>query len=373
MNNIPMVDLQGQYRALEAELKPAVESVMASGAYVNGPDTKQFTQEFAAFLQAGHAVPCANGTDALHIALRSLDIGPGDEVITSTFTFIASAGTISLTGATPVFADIEDDSFNLDPAAVEAAVTPRTRAIVPVHLYGRPANMDRIMEISRKHKLAVVEDCAQAAGATYKGKMVGTIGTIGCFSFYPSKNLGCYGDGGMIVTGDAQLAERMRATCDHGSRERYYHDTVGFNSRLDSVQAAILRIKLRHLKTWNEGRRAAARMYGEALASSGVRLPQESADSVHVYHQYTIRHSERDRIQQQLQKAGIASAIYYPVPLHLQKTYASLGHSRGAFPVAEKATAEVLSLPMYPELTRELIDRVAGEVRAALTGVAASS
>ena len=366
-----MVDLKGQYKTIEEPVLEAVHRALSEAAYINGPDVKAFEKEFAAFLGVSHAIPCANGTDALHIAFRALGIGPGDEVITTAFTFVATAGTISLTGATPVFVDIDPETFNIDPAAIEAAITPRTKAIAPVHLFGSPADMDPIMEIARKHNLAVVEDCAQSTGATYKGRMTGTIGTIGCFSFFPSKNLGCFGDGGMVVTNDPAVAERLRPIGAHGSRVKYYNDVLGFNSRLDTLQAAILRVKLPHLAEWNQGRRAAAAMYAEALAGTGVVVPADSKTGVHVYHQYTVRHAERDRIMAHLGKVGVACAVYYPVPLHLQGMYKHLGYAEGSLPYTEAAARNVMSLPMYPELTREIVDRVAGAVRDALATVSA--
>jgi dTDP-4-amino-4,6-dideoxygalactose transaminase len=346
-----------------------VGEAMASAAYINGPDVGLFEGEFAKYLDVPHAVACANGTDALHIALRALDIGPGDEVITTPFTFIATSGTISLSGATPVFVDIDLASYNIDPQAIEAAITPKTRAILPVHLYGNPANMDAILEIAAKHKLAVVEDCAQAAGATWRGRKVGGLGAIGCFSFFPSKNLGCFGDGGMITTRDEQLAARLRAICSHGSRVKYHNDVLGFNSRLDTIQAAILRVKLPHLDGWNKGRRAAAHRYTKQLEGSGVVVPVENESGHHVYHQYTIRHPRRDQIKDQLHKAGIASMIYYPIPLHLQKLYAHLSFKQGQFPRTEEAAGQVLSLPMYPELTEAQTARIAGTVLQAVSGV----
>lgn len=371
MSQIQMVDLTVQYQTLESRFRQVMCDAMATGAYINGPDVSTFEGEFARFLEVPYAVACANGTDALHIALRALGIGPGDEVITTTFTFIATAGTISLCGATPVFVDIDETSFNLDPGEVEAAITPHTRAIVPVHLYGNPADMDRISSIAKRHGLAVVEDCAQAAGARWKGRKVGSIGTAGCFSFFPSKNLGCFGDGGMIATHDESLARRMRAICAHGSRIKYHNEVLGFNSRLDTVQAAILRVKLPHLEKWNERRREAAHRYNEALKESGIRLPAENNDGIHVYHQYTMRHSKRDTIKMHLQEAGIASMIYYPIPLHRQELYAGLGYAEGRFPRAEAAAREVLSLPMYPELTDGDTRRVAQTVLDALSCVAA--
>jgi dTDP-4-amino-4,6-dideoxygalactose transaminase len=358
---IQMVDLQLQYQNLRESIEPAVLRAMAEAAYIKGPQVGAFEKEFAAWLGTRHAIGVANGTDALHMAMRALGIGPGDEVITTAFSFIATSGTISMCGATPVFVDIEEGGFNLDPDAVEAAVTPRTRAILPVHLYGAPARMDRIMDIARRHGLSVVEDCAQAAGARFQDKAVGTIGTVGCFSFFPSKNLGCFGDGGMVVTDDDALAARLRAIGSHGSMVKYRTEILGFNSRLDTLQAAVLQVKLPHLDGWNEGRRRAAQAYSEALAQTGLVLPQPVPG--HVYHQYTVRLAERDAMQKALQAQGIASMVYYPLPLHLQPLY---DQAPGQHPRAEAAAREVLSLPMYPELTAEQVERVASTVREAL-------
>ena len=370
---IPMVDLQTQYKKLEAEMKPAVEKVLSTAAYINGPDVKAFEGEMAAFLGTPHAVACANGTDALHIAMRALGIGPGDEVITTTFTFIATGGMISMAGATPVLVDIDPQSYNIDPAVIEAAITPRTKAIIPVHLFGNPAPMDEIMEIAARHNLAVIEDCAQSTGATYKGRTTGTIGTIGCFSFFPSKNLGCAGDGGMVVSNDAEIAARMRAIASHGSKVKYHNDIQGFNSRLDTVQAAILRVKLPHLAAWNKRRREVAHRYNQVLAGTGIVTPSENPDGVHVFHQYTLRHPERDRLQKVLTDAGISCMIYYPIPMHLQGMYAHLGYKEGSLPKAEAAAREVFSLPVCPELSDESIDYIGKVLREALAPAATAS
>lgn len=368
-DNIPMVDLKLQYTTLKEQFEHDVCEVMASAAYINGPAVGAFECEMAGYLGCPQAIACANGTDALHIALRALDIGPGDEVITTPFTFIATSGAIALNGATPVFVDIDLTSYNIDTTAIEAAITPRTKALLPVHLFGNPANMDAIMAIADKHKLAVVEDCAQATGATWRGQKVGTIGHIGCFSFFPSKNLGCFGDGGLVVCRDEQLAQRMRQIAAHGSRVRYHNDILGFNSRLDTLQAAILRVKLPHLDSWNASRRAAAHRYTRALAASGVVTPVEAEHGLHVYHQYTLRHLRRDDIKAHLEKAGIASMIYYPIPLHLQKLHAHLPYKKGQFPNTEIAAEQVLSLPMYPELTEAQTTRIADAVVNALSRV----
>ncbi|MGM0475930.1 MAG: DegT/DnrJ/EryC1/StrS family aminotransferase [Pseudomonadota bacterium] len=361
---IPMVDLRGQYESLREEIEPAILEALGATQYILGPNVQAFEQEAAEWLGVRHAITCASGTDALHLALDAADIGPGDEVITSPFTFIATAEAIRYVGATPVFVDIEPAGFNIDPAAVEAAITPNTRAILPVHLFGQPADMGALMPIAEKHGLKVVEDCAQSFGADIDGTMTGRFGIAGAFSFFPSKNLGCYGDGGMITTDDDAVADRIRMLRNHGSSERYYHDVVGYNSRLDELQAVILRIKLKRMRGYNEGRRRAAHLYSELLADvPGVTPPPETGGT-HVYHQYTLRVEKREAIQQALQEAGAASAVYYPVPLHQQKAFAE--ECRGVrLPVTEQAAAEVLSLPMFPELSKEQIHSIVDAIRAA--------
>lgn len=344
-------------------------AVLASGQYINGPLVQQFEQAFAAYIGTAEAIACNSGTDALYLALRAYDIGAGDEVITTPFTFIASAETISQAQATPVFVDIDPATFNLDLEQVEAAITPRTKAIIPVHLFGQPVDMTRLMAIAQAHNLIVIEDSAQAAGAEWNGQRVGSIGQVGCFSFFPTKNLGACGDGGAVTTSDPAIAARIRALREHGSRTRYYHDEIGLTSRLDAVQAAILQVKLRYLETWNEQRRAIAARYTELLRPiPGVIPPLPAPGGKSVWHQYTIRLSPRpantvggeyrDRVRQAMQQQGISSMIYYPLPLHLQKVYEPLGYGPGSFPVAEQLCHEVLSLPMFPELTPEQQERV---------------
>lgn len=362
---IPICDLKGQYQTLREQMLRAVDEVFTGGHFINGPNVKALESEVAQYLGASHAVAMNSGTDALHLALRALDIGPGDEVITTPFTFVATTEAIGIVGATPVFVDIDPRTYNIDTAQIEAAITPRTRAILPVHLYGCPAEMDEIMTIARKHNLAVVEDCAQSIGATYGERYTGTIGTFGCFSFFPSKNLGAYGDGGMLVTNDEALAARARSLRGHGGRIKYYHEELGVNSRLDEVQAAILRVKLPHLNDWIEKRRAAAGRYTAAIAGLGLQVPVEPEDARHVYHQYTLRVAERDRVQADMKAAGVESMIYYPVPLHLQKVHAHLGVRKGAFPESERAAGEVLSIPMYPEITAEIQQRVVDAIYSA--------
>ncbi len=362
---IPILDLREQYHELKAEITRAVEEVFEGGHFINGPNVQALEREIAAYVGTAHAVGLNSGTDALHLALRALDVGPGDEVITTPFTFVATTEAIGIVGATPVFVDIDPATFNMDPNAVEAAITPRTKAILPVHLYGHPAPMHAIMEIARKHGLAVVEDCAQAIGASIEGKRVGSFGDVGAFSFFPSKNLGAYGDGGMVTTDRKDLADRMRSLRAHGGRIKYHHEELGVNSRLDEVQAAILRVKLPHLDRWIEQRRANAAWYGEHLGSF-VAVPAETHGTLHVYHQYTIRVADRDRIQEGLKSAGVQTMVYYPVPLHLQEVHAKMGQGEGSFPHSERAAREVLSLPMFPELAAEQREAVRDALRGAL-------
>jgi dTDP-4-amino-4,6-dideoxygalactose transaminase len=359
-----MVDLQAQYGELQEEMDAALASVVRSGQFVLGPEVHALEHEIAGYCGVRHALSVASGTDALHLALRAAEIGAGDEVITTPFTFIATAGAISQTGARPVFVDVDRDTFNLDPALVETALTPRTRAVLPVHLYGQPAHLEPLRELCRKRDLILIEDCAQSFGAEYGGRKSGAYGDIGCFSFYPSKNLGAYGDGGMVVTDDDGLAERVRRLRDHGRIEGYRHGMVGYNSRLDEIQAAVLRVKLRRIDDYNRRRRQNARRYTEVLGDAGVGTPVEDGRGLHVYHQYTVRAGRRQAIRDALSAAGIASAVYYPIPLHRQAVYAD--QYRGIhFPRAEAAAEEVLSLPMYPELSAQQIDEVAQVVRQA--------
>ncbi|MEX0704414.1 MAG: DegT/DnrJ/EryC1/StrS family aminotransferase [Planctomycetales bacterium] len=376
---VPLCDLQQQYRNLKDDIDAALQQVAADGQYILGPNVKALEKEVAAWCGAKFAAGVANGTDALHLALRALRIGPGDEVITTPFTFVATTEAIGIVGATPVFVDIDPATFEIDPAAIEPAITDRTKAILPVHLYGQPCDMDAIMEIARRRGLFVVEDCAQAIGAQWKGRQVGTFGDAGCFSFFPSKNLGCMGDGGMVVSNDEEVYRRVEMLRRHGGAVKYHHSELGLNSRLDEMQAAILRVKLPHLANWIDARRRHAYRYNELLADvPGLTCPQElttgglvcpGADDDHsdccrsVYHQYTILTEERDALMQALNAAGIGNAIYYPVPLHLQEVHESLGHPRGAFPAAESAARRCLSLPMFPELTESQQDAVVNCLR----------
>jgi len=364
MKQIPILDLRGQHRALRDELMTAIEGVIDAGQYIVGPNVGAFENEFADYLGARHAIGLNSGTDALHLALRALDIGPGDEVITTTFSFIATAEAISIVGATPVFVDIDPWTYQIDPRSVQASITSRTRAIIPVHLYGSPAPMSEITRIAQQHGLAVIEDCAQSVAAELEGRKTGTLGTIAAFSFFPSKNLGACGDAGAIVTDREDLAQRVRALRAHGGRKKYYHEEIGLNSRLDELQAAILRVKLRHLDVWTMARRAIAERYNAGFATvTGIRTPVEEPGCYNVYHQYTIGVGERDVLQAKLREAGISTAVYYPLPLHLQPAYAMLGGKPGDMPFAEEAARSVLSLPISPDISDEDQARVVESVR----------
>ena len=362
---IPFVDLKAQFGPLKVEVMQALEDCLDSMHLFLGPNTQAFEQEFATYCGTSHAIGVGNGTDALHLALRAVGVGAGDEVITVAHTFFATVEAIFMAGARPVFVDIDPITFTMDASQLEAKITPRTKAIIPVHLYGRLANMDAIMAIARRHDLRVVEDAAQAHGAEAGGRRAGAIGDLGCFSFYFSKNLGAYGEGGAVVTADPELARRVRLLRDHGSEVRYHHDLMGFNARLDEVQAAILRIKLRHLDAWNEQRQRHALSYDEALADAGVQRPNLPADRSHVYHLYVVRCEQRDEVKEALARQGIGTGIHYPIPVHLQVASRSLGYKPGDLPETESAAQTILSLPMYPELTDEQIGYVAGAVRTA--------
>jgi dTDP-4-amino-4,6-dideoxygalactose transaminase len=356
---IPFVELSTQFRSIEQEVRQAIEEVLASSRFILGPQGAAFEEEFAAYLGAGHAVGVASGTDAIHLALRAVGVGSGDEVITAANTCVPTVAGISATGATPVLIDADPRTFTMDPGQLEAAITPRTKAIVPVHLYGHSCDMAPILETAQTHGIAVVEDCAQAHGAAYRGKRCGTFGQAAAFSFYPTKNLGAYGDAGAVVTSDARVADAVRKLRNYGEEQRYYHSVKGFNSRLDEIQAAILRVKLRHLDGWNEARRDRADAYRRRLEGLPVTLPFEARWAKHIYHLFVIRSDQRDALQAHLRREGISTLMHYPVPIHLQKAYADLGLSKGAFPEAEQACNEVLSLPMYPELPFEAIEGAA--------------
>ncbi len=363
---IPMVDLRRQYLQLKEEIDAAVLDVLDKTQFILGPNVSELEGEVARYHGVPHAVGVANGTDALLLALRALGIEAGDEVITTPFTFIATAEVAGLLGAVPVFVDIDPKTFNLDPARLESAVTAKTRAIIPVHLFGQPCDMDPILDVARRHGLKVIEDCAQAFGARYKGRLVGTLGHAGCTSFFPSKNLACYGDGGMVITADAETDAALRVLRNHGSAARYYHSTLGYNSRLDELQAAIVRVKLRRIDALNEGRRRAAALYRKFIRRTGVALPCEAEGCRHVYHQFTLLTDERDRLQEALTKAGIASAVYYPVPLHRQEVFRGSAACRhGDLPASEDAARRVLSLPIFPEITEEEIQRISDVINGA--------
>jgi dTDP-4-amino-4,6-dideoxygalactose transaminase len=362
---IPMVDLKSQYHALKDEIDQAVAEVLESCAFILGPQVQAFEREAAAYLGVKHALGCASGTDALHLALLASGIGPGDEVITSPFTFIATAEAICYVGAKPVFVDIDPRTFNIDPEAVAAAITPKTRAIMPVHLFGQPVDMPALSALCERHDLLLIEDCAQSFGATIDGRQSGSIGISAGFSFFPSKNLGCYGDGGLVATSSDAVANQVRMLRNHGSEVRYYHDVIGFNSRLDEMQAAILRVKLRRLDEFNRGRRRVAHRYSELMSDLPLTTPHEDGLGVHVYHQYTVLIEQREVVMAALQQAGISSAIYYPVPLHRQKVFAR-DCADLALPVAEDVAARCFSLPIYPELEDAQILRIVDVICAAL-------
>jgi dTDP-4-amino-4,6-dideoxygalactose transaminase len=362
---IPMLDIKAQQAPLRAELKQAMERVMDAAHYIMGPDVAALEKEMAEHLRVKHTIGCANGSDALVMAVQALGIQPGDEVITTTFSFFATAGSIARIGAKPVFVDVDPLTYNLDPAQIEAKITARTKAIMPVHLYGQMTPMEPIMEIAKKRGLLVIEDCAQAVGSAENGRIAGTIGNIGTLSFFPSKNLGCFGDGGMMMTNDDALAEKMRSLRVHGasSKQRYFHEEVGMNSRLDTLQAAILRVKLPHLSAWSEARRKNADHYDQLFAKvKGVRTPVRAPGMTHIYNQYTIRVPKRDELQARLNAEKIGNAVYYPLPLHLQKCFAYLGGKAGDCPKAEAAANEVISIPIYGELTPAQIERVVSVV-----------
>jgi len=363
---IPLVDLKAQYATLKPEMDAAIQRILDNTSFIMGEDVDAFEREFAAYLGTKAAIGVASGTAALHLTLIALGIGPGDEVITTPHTFTATAEAIDHCGARPVFVDIDPQTYNLDPGRLETAITPRTRAILPVHLYGQPAEMDAILEIGRRHGIPVVEDAAQAHGARYKGQRVGTLGVAACFSFYPGKNLGAYGDAGAVVTNDPALAETIRKLRDHGRISKYTHDQIGYGERLDTLQAAVLRVKLPHLDDWNAARRRHAARYTAALNELDVITPYVPDDVEPVFHLYVVRLPQRDRVAALLKAAGIATGIHYPLPLHLQPAYARLGHQPGDFPATEAAANDILSLPIYPELTDGQIDQIVTALQSAL-------
>ena len=360
---VPYLDLAAQMQPLRKEIDAAIAKTLDHCTFCLGPDVAQFEKEFARFCGAEHAVGFNSGTSALHVAMLLLNVGPGDEVITTPFTFVATSWAISYVGAKPVYVDIDEQTFNLNPKLVERAITPRTKAILPVHLYGHPFDIDPILVICRKHKLPLVEDAAQAHGANYRGKIVGTFGAMSCFSFYPGKNLGACGEGGALVTNDAAFAARARALREHGSTVRYHHEEVGFNYRMEGIQGAVLGVKLKHLAQWTAGRRRVAHRYHELLAGTPLQLPLEADYAKSAWHLYAVRHPRRDELKRHLEANGIGCGLHYPLPLHLQKCYASLGYQAGDFPVTERAARECLSLPIYPELNEEQLQRVAEVIK----------
>jgi dTDP-4-amino-4,6-dideoxygalactose transaminase len=360
---IPMVDLNLQYRRLQDEIDSGIRDVLEKCQFILGPNVQAFESEAARYLGVKHAIAVASGTDALHLALAAAGIGPGDEVITSPFTFIATAEAIRYVGATPVFVDIDPKTFNIDPGKIEAAITKATRAVLPVHLFGQPADMSEISAICDRYSLLLVEDCAQSFGATLPGgKQTGAIGSFGCFSFFPSKNLGCYGDGGMVTLESDELADSVRVLRNHGSRQRYHHHVIGFNSRLDEIQAVILRAKLKHIDEYNINRRRVAHAYNDHLSGLDLVVPHEDGKGLHVYHQYTLLSSNREKIMKTLAEQEISSAIYYPIPLHRQDVFAK-EYCDCSLPVAEKTAELCFSLPIFPEMSEEQIEKVAGAVK----------
>jgi dTDP-4-amino-4,6-dideoxygalactose transaminase len=355
---IPFVDLRSQYQSIKGEVAEAIDRVLESCEFTLGSEVEAFEKEFAGYCGASIGVGVNSGTSALHLALLAAGVGPGDEVITVPFTFVATVSAICYTGARPAFVDIEPRTFTMDPEALEGAITQRTKAILPVHLYGQPADMDPILAFARRHDLVVIEDAAQAHGAEYKGRRAGSLGDLGCFSFYPGKNLGAYGEGGLVTTGSPELARMVRMLRDWGAERKYEHVLKGYNYRLEGIQGAVLRVKLRHLEAWTEARRANASRYDAAFAGRGVATPWASPAVRHVYHLYAIRTLRRAEWQEALRQRGIQTGIHYPTPVHLLPAFADLGYRHGQFPEAERAASEVLSLPMYPELTAEQCERV---------------
>ncbi len=355
---IPFVDLAAQYATIAAEVSEVTTKVLKNTDFILGQDVQHFEEEFATFCEARHTVAVDSGTSALELALRSFGIGSGDEVITTANTFIASALAISYTGATPVFVDIDPQTYTIDTTLIEAAISPRTKAILPIHLYGQPADMDAIMAIARKHSLVVIEDACQAHGARYKGKRVGSLGHAAAFSFYPAKNLGAYGDGGAVVSNDPQIIDLIQQYRNYGQREKYHHLVRGFNRRLDTLQAAVLRVKLRHLDAWNAARQQHAKLYNQLLVHSEISLPFVAAESESVWHLYVIRTAKRDELQKKLTSHSVSTGIHYPIPIHLQPAYHELGYKKGDFPVTEQYAEQILSLPMYAELEPSAIKAV---------------
>ena len=359
---VPFLDLKRQYASIQKDVDGAISRVLSHTQFVLGPEVKSFEENLARYCGTKFAVGCASGTDALLLSLRACGVEPGDEVITSTFSFFATAGAISRLGAIPVFVDILPKSYNIDTSQIEKKITPQTKVIMPVHLYGQCADMDEILSLAKRHNLRVVEDAAQAIGATYRCKKAGGLGDLGCFSFFPSKNLGAYGDAGAVVTNSEELADQIKMLRVHGSRRKYYHETVGYNSRLDTFQAAILDAKLKYLDQWTNKRREQAEFYNQALAGLPIQLPLEEKDKYHIFHQYTLAVPQRDRFKEYLKQKEIGCDTYYPLPLHQQECYRNLAARNGSLPVAEKKAGQVVSLPIFPELTKEELNYVVESV-----------
>jgi dTDP-4-amino-4,6-dideoxygalactose transaminase len=362
--NVPLLDLVAQYEEIKPEMDAAIQRVVSSGYFILGPEVKAAEEEVAAYLGVDYGIGVASGTDALLLALRALNIGPGDEVILPAYSFFATVGVILHVGATPVFVDVDAQDYCIDIAQTRAAVTDKTKAIIPVHLYGQAADMDAINEIAKEHNLSVIEDNAQAFGAEYKGKKTGALGDIGCISFFPSKNLGAYGDGGMVVTNNPELAEKVRMLRMHGWKKKYFPEMLGYNSRLDAIQAAVIRTKLPHIDRWNDRRREVAHQYSAALAAeANIQAPYEAPNRKHVYHLYILQIPNRDELQAHLKEAGISTSVYYPQPLHLAEPCKAYGYKEGDFPIAEKASAETVAIPVYPEISDEQIEYVVEMVK----------
>jgi len=366
---VPFLDLKTQYDSIKDEINAAIQDVLNSCAFAGGPFVERFEKDFAAFCDCRYGVGVGSGTEAIWLALLAIGIGPGDEVITVPNTFMATAEAVSMCGAKPVFVDIDHQTYNMAPSLVEQAITPRTKAIIPVHLFGQTADMDPIMAIAKAHRLFVIEDACQAHGAEYKGKRAGSIGDMACFSFYPGKNLGAYGEAGAVVSNNVEFDRTIRTLRDHGQAKKYYHSAIGWNARMDGIQGAVLSVKLKHLEAWNAARRKNAHLYNELLSDAGTTLPVEAGYAKHVYHVYAVRVKNRDKVIGALAGNGINCGIHYPVPIHLQNAYSSLNLGVGSFPVAELSAAEFLSLPMFPELSREQIEYVATELKALHTSL----
>ena len=360
---VPYLDLKAQIKPLRAEIDAAIAKAIDNTSFCLGPDVVQFEKDFAKYCGAEHCVAFNSGTSAEHVGLMLLGVGQGDEVITTPYTFVATSWAISYVGAKPVYVDVDDATMNLNPKLIERAITKKTKAVLPVHLYGQPFDVDGIREVCKKHNLPLMEDACQAHGAKYKGKTVGGLGEVSCFSFYPGKNLGAFGEGGALVTNNAEFAKRARSLREHGSTVRYYHDEVGFNYRMEGIQGAVLGIKLKHLAKWTSERQRVAKRYAELLADTPLQLPTQPKYAESVWHLYVVRHPQREELKKHLEANGVGCALHYPLPLHLQKCYASLGYKPGDFPNAEKAAAQCLSLPIYPELTEEQILRVVEVVK----------